>query len=69
VQKEVYPFRIKGGIPPFHTLTFARNGNTAPILLLESDTTNISLGDHLDSEVGLQDSGYTARSASGGNQR
>ena len=41
-------------------LTFARNGNTAPILYIESDLSNLSLGDHTDSEPGLIASGYTA---------
>jgi hypothetical protein len=40
-------------------LAFARNGNDAPFLFLESNTSNNSLGDHVDSEVGLQDSGFT----------
>ncbi len=40
-------------------LNFVRNGNTAPILLLESNTDNLGLGDHLDSELGLIASGYT----------
>ncbi len=47
------------------SLSFARNGNTAPILLLESNLTNLSLGDHLDSETGLIDSGYIAGNAAG----
>ncbi|HEV2447571.1 MAG TPA: hypothetical protein VGS58_16690, partial [Candidatus Sulfopaludibacter sp.] len=38
-------------------LAFARNGNTAPILLLETSTANNVLGDHTDSETGLMDSG------------
>jgi hypothetical protein len=46
-------------------LTFARDGNTAPILLLESNTSNLALGDHLDSETGLIDSGYTAGNTAG----
>jgi hypothetical protein len=50
-----------------NALTFARDGSDLPILLLESNTSNNSLGDHLDSEVGLEDSGYTANAASGGN--
>src|SRR5215475_5086085 len=47
-------------------LTFVRNGNMAPILLLESNLNNLALGDHTDSEQGLIDSGYTA-GATGGN--
>jgi hypothetical protein len=46
-------------------LTFTRNGNTAPILLLESDTSNVGLGDHTDSEQGLIASGYTAGTTPG----
>ncbi len=46
-------------------LTFARNGGTAPILLLESDLSNIALGDHTDSEQGLIASGYTAGNTAG----
>jgi len=46
-------------------LNFARNANTAPILLLETDTSNNSLGDHADSEAGLVASGYSAGTASG----
>jgi PEP-CTERM motif-containing protein len=47
------------------TLGYARDGNTAPILLIKSNTDNISLGDHLDSEIGLNNSGYTAASTPG----
>jgi hypothetical protein len=47
------------------SLTFARNGNTAPILLLETSTANLSLGDHADSEQGLIASGYSAASTPG----
>jgi hypothetical protein len=47
------------------SLTFARNGNTAPILFLESNTSNLGLGDHLDSVIGLQNSGYTAGNTPG----
>jgi hypothetical protein len=46
-------------------LNFVRDGNTAPILLLESNTSNIGLGDHLDSELGLIDSGYSAGNTPG----
>jgi hypothetical protein len=46
-------------------LDFARNGNTAPILLIQSNTTNLALGDHLNSETGLQNSGYTAGATTG----
>lgn len=41
-------------------LTFARNGNTAPFLFLESNTDNNALGDHVDSEAGLIASGFSA---------
>ncbi len=41
-------------------LDFVRNGSTAPILFVESSNANAALGDHLDSELGLQASGYTA---------
>src|SRR5215467_10294400 len=41
-------------------LTFVRNGNTLPVLLLESNLNNIALGDHTDSEAGIVASGYTA---------
>lgn len=41
-------------------LSYARNGNTAPILFIQSNTLNLLLGDHLNSEVGLQASGYSA---------
>jgi hypothetical protein len=47
------------------SLTFARNGSTAPILLLETSTANISLGDHADSEAGLIASGYSAGTTAG----
>jgi hypothetical protein len=47
------------------SLIFARNGNTAPILLLESNLSNLGLGDHLDSETGLIFSGYPAASTPG----
>lgn len=46
-------------------LSFARNGNTAPILFLESNTLNNFLGDHVDSETGLIDSGFTAGNTAG----
>jgi hypothetical protein len=46
-------------------LEFARNGSTAPILLLESDLSNESLGDHTDSEQGLIASGFTAGNTPG----
>ncbi|HME71254.1 MAG TPA: PEP-CTERM sorting domain-containing protein [Myxococcota bacterium] len=46
-------------------LDFVRNGNAAPILLLESGTDNIALGDHSDSEQGLIASGYTSGSTPG----
>jgi hypothetical protein len=47
------------------SLSFARNGNTAPILFLESNTSNLALGDHLDSVIGLQASGFTAGNTPG----
>src|ERR1051326_2724605 len=46
-------------------LNFVRDGSTAPILFLESSTANNSLGDHVDSEAGLQASGYTPGNTSG----
>jgi hypothetical protein len=46
-------------------LDFVRNGNTAPILFVESNTANLGLGDHLDSELGLMASGYTAGNTAG----
>jgi hypothetical protein len=46
-------------------LDFARNGNTDPILYLQSNTDNNALGDHTDSEQGLIASGYTAGTTSG----
>jgi hypothetical protein len=46
-------------------LNFARNGSNAPILLLETDTSNLILGDHADSELGLIASGYTAGTTPG----
>jgi hypothetical protein len=47
------------------SLTFARNGNTAPIMLLETSTANLSLGDHADSELGLIAAGYSAATTPG----
>ena len=46
-------------------LAFTRNGNTAPILLLESNLSNELLGDHTDSAQGLIASGYTAGATAG----
>jgi hypothetical protein len=46
-------------------LDFTRNGNTAPILFVQSSTLNLGLGDHLDSEQGLMASGYTAGNTAG----
>jgi hypothetical protein len=46
-------------------LNYARNGNTAPILFLETDLSNLSLGDHADSELGLIASGFTAGNTPG----
>ena len=47
------------------SLFFARNGNTAPILFVQSNTSNIALGDHLDSQLGLIASGYSAGNTAG----
>jgi hypothetical protein len=47
------------------SLLFARNGNTAPILFIQTNTTNLALGDHLDSAQGLINSGYTAGNTPG----
>ena len=47
-------------------LNFVRNGNTAPILFLEtSPGPNNALGDHTDSEGGLLVSGYSSGSTPG----
>lgn len=46
-------------------LTFVRNGNTLPILFIQSNTLNLGLGDHLDSLQGLINSGYTAGATPG----
>lgn len=46
-------------------LDFTRQGNNAPILLIKSNTNNIGLGDHLDSELGLANSGWTPGATSG----
>jgi hypothetical protein len=46
-------------------LDFARNGSTAPILYLQSNTLNTSLGDHTDSEAGLIAAGYTSGNTPG----
>lgn len=46
-------------------LSFVRNGNTAPILFLQTDLSNLTLGDHTNSETGLIDSGYTAGTGNG----
>ena len=40
-------------------LDFARNGNTAPILYIQTSTVNNGLGDHTDSEAVLPLVGYT----------
>ena len=42
-----------------HGLDFARNGNTAPILYIQTSTVNNGLGDHTDSEAVLPLVGYT----------
>lgn len=47
------------------SLAFARNGNTAPILFLQTNTLNIGLGDHVNSESGLIASGYAAANTPG----
>lgn len=47
------------------SLAFARNGSIAPFLFIQSNTDNIGLGDHLNSEVGLNDSGFTAGTTAG----
>jgi hypothetical protein len=48
------------------SLAFARNGNTAPILFVYTDPApNIALGDHLDSQTGLIDAGYTVGTTPG----
>ena len=36
------------------SLLFARNGNTAPILFIQTNTSNIALGDHLDLTAGIR---------------
>jgi hypothetical protein len=46
-------------------LDFTRDGNTAPILFVQTSTVNLGLGDHLDSEQGLVASGYTVGSGAG----
>jgi hypothetical protein len=46
-------------------LDYARDGNSAPILYLQSDTSNIGLGDHTDSEQGIIASGYSAGTSAG----
>ncbi len=46
-------------------LIFVRNGNTAPILFIQTDLSNLALGDHLNSEQGLMNSGYAAGNANG----
>jgi hypothetical protein len=47
------------------SLAFARNGNNAPIMLLETSTANLALGDHADSEQGLIAAGYSAGTTPG----
>jgi hypothetical protein len=46
-------------------LNFTRDGNTAPILLLETSNDNAFLGDHVDSEQGLIASGYSGGNTAG----
>jgi hypothetical protein len=40
-------------------LDYVRNGDDRPILFIQTNLDNLSLGDHLNSELGLQASGYT----------
>ena len=47
------------------SLIFARDGNTAPILFIQSNLDNLPLGDHTDSAQGLQASGYSPGSTPG----
>jgi hypothetical protein len=46
-------------------LDFTRSGNNEPILFIQSNTDNVGLGDHTDSEQGLIASGFTAGNTSG----
>jgi hypothetical protein len=46
-------------------LDFTRQGNTAPILVIQSDLSNLSLGDHTDSVAGLIAAGWTASNTPG----
>jgi len=46
-------------------LGFTRDGNTKPILVIQTDLSNLGLGDHLDSVTGLIDSGYSAGTTNG----
>ena len=46
-------------------LNFVRNGNTAPILVIQTDLSNLGLGDHTDSLNGLNASGYSAGNTPG----
>ena len=46
-------------------LDFARNGNTAPILYIQTSTVNNGLGDHTDSEAVLPLVGYTPGNTAG----
>lgn len=46
-------------------LSFVRSGNTAPILFLQTDLSNLGLGDHTNSENGLIASGYAAGAGAG----
>ena len=46
-------------------LDFARNGNTAPILYIQTSTINNGLGDHTDSEAVLPLVGYTPGNSPG----
>lgn len=47
------------------SLAFARDGSTLPVLFLQSNTSNVLLGDHVDSEQGLLNSGYSAAATPG----
>jgi hypothetical protein len=46
-------------------LDFVRNGDDRPILFIQTNLDNLGLGDHLNSESGLQASGYTPGTTNG----
>src|SRR5438270_5379345 len=46
-------------------LNYTRDGNAKPILVIQTDLSNLGLGDHLNSVQGLIDSGYTAGNTNG----